>query len=355
MEHQADPSFVDGTDTYTFLIDRYCAGQASPEDLTVLAAWFREHPGYQERVEKIRSALVQQEMQPFTPDQIDGVKAAILGRTHARSGAPVEHSHPVASFATSAHVARKNSSGFWLSRSVWYPIAGLVLGGVLIAVGARDRLFRPVRHKAVSMATYTTGNGQRATIALTDGSTVVLGVASRLEVPADYPTGNRTLRLAGEALFTVRHGARTPFTVVTGTVVTRVLGTSFMVRQYPTDTATVVVVRDGKVAVRSAVLTAAQQAEVGRSGAVHVGKADLSQLSFADGVLTLNAVRLSDAIPQLNRWYDADIRLGDPRLAGWRVTGECAAGALSDLVNILELTLNVRVVRDGRVLTLFPR
>ncbi|HXC24982.1 MAG TPA: FecR domain-containing protein, partial [Gemmatimonadaceae bacterium] len=64
---------------------------------------------------------------------------------------------------------------------------------------------------------------------------------------------------------------------------------------------------------------------------------------------------LPAAIVELDRWFDADIRLGDPMLEKQRIKGEFAAGSLADLSAILELTYNVRVVRDGRVLTLYPR
>jgi ferric-dicitrate binding protein FerR (iron transport regulator) len=190
---------------------------------------------------------------------------------------------------------------------------------------------------------------------LPDGSRVILNVASRLEVPMDYERGNRTLRLHGEALFTVAHLSGAPFTVIAGPSVTRVLGTSFVVRRYTTDTAATVAVREGKVAVQSAVLGAAQQIVVSEHHVGQIKPADSAQFSFAMGVLTLDNVSLLKAIPELNRWYDAEIRLGDPVLANRRVVGGFTAGSLTDLSVILEHTFNVRVVREGRVLTLYPR
>jgi ferric-dicitrate binding protein FerR (iron transport regulator) len=208
-------------------------------------------------------------------------------------------------------------------------------------------------HAAVT--TYTTANGQRANITLSDGSTVVLNVASRLEVPADFGASHRTVRLNGEALFTVARRTKSPFTVVTGQTTTRVLGTSFVVRRYTTDTATTVAVRDGKVAVQSTVVTAQHQATVNQRGGIHLSPASPAQFTFAKGVLTLNGVMLKDAIAELDRWYDADIRVEDPTLLRYSIHGTCTTGSLTDLSSILELTLDARVVRDGRTLTLFPK
>jgi transmembrane sensor len=212
---------------------------------------------------------------------------------------------------------------------------------------------RPLNSLATS--SYATGNGERATITLADGSTVVLNVASQLQVPADFAAGNRTVRLQGEALFTVAHHRGAPFTVIAGPSTTRVLGTSFVVRHYSSDSVATVAVRNGKVAVQSNVLAANQQIEVDMHGPGHIQPANPDQFSFAFGMLTLDNVPLAQAIPELNRWYDADIRLGDSALATQRVIGGFKAGSLTDLAGILELTFNVRVVRDGQTLTLYPK
>ena len=209
---------------------------------------------------------------------------------------------------------------------------------------------------ALSVLTYSTGDGQRANIMLPDGSTVALNVASRLEVPVDYAVGNHTMHLMGEALFTVPHHEGMPLaTVIAGATTARVLGTSFAVRHYATDTTTIVAVHDGKVAVGTTVVTAHRLMEVGRKGLWHLQSSDASLFAFATGTLTLNDVPLSAAIVELDRWYSADIRLGDATLEKRRLKGKFTAGSLGDLAEILELTFDVRVVRDGRVLTLFPR
>ena len=234
--------------------------------------------------------------------------------------------------------------------------AFVLIVGVLIGVwdaGARHS----IHSAAHSGLVYSTGNGERATISLPDGGTVALNVASRLEVPLDYMAGNHAVRLTGEGLFTVPHQDGAPFTVLTNTTATRVLGTSFVVRRYPTDTATMVAVRDGKVAVGPMVVAAQQMVEVGHNVMARVRPAAASSFTFATGVLTLDGVPLSAAITELDRWFDADIRLGNPALAAQfqSVHGTFAAGSIGNLTEILELTNHVRVVRNGRVLTLFPR
>jgi transmembrane sensor len=234
-------------------------------------------------------------------------------------------------------------------------VAGAVLAVLVVLVGWRMGTWQAEPRVSGAVTTYTTGRGQRAAITLPDGSRVVLSVASRLDIPADYLSGNRTVTLEGEALFTVEHQSRAPFTVLAGQSTTRVLGTSFAVRHYASDSVATVAVRDGKVAVRDVILTAGQQVQVAENGTMHVGVARDAQFGFATGTLSLDNLPLADAMTELSRWYDVELRLGAPSLASLRMTGEFAAGSVSDLQNILELTYDVRVVRTGRVLTLYPR
>jgi len=319
------------------LFERYCAETVTSRERAQVEAWFAAHP----------EALGWSRMP----------EADIVRRAYEIMGAfgPMGVNAGVATQRASTRPADKKRIGVLgtqpLRRGMWSVVAALIVMAVGWLAGAHHVSART----ASEMLTYTTGNGERATITLPDGGTVALNVASRLDVPMDYMAGNHTLRLVGEGLFTVPHHEGTPVTVVAGTTRARVLGTSFVVRQYATDTVTLVAVRDGKVAVGAAVVATQQVAEVGRTGVPHVRSSDASLFTFATGVLTIDGLPLPAAIVELDRWFDADIRLGDPRLATRFVKGKCAAGSLGDLAEILELTFNVRVVRDGRVLTLYPR
>lgn len=235
--------------------------------------------------------------------------------------------------------------------SIWS--AGAIAATVLVILawnmgvsGVEDQL-------ASSASTYTTGNKQQAAITLPDGSEVVLNVGSRLEIPSDYATGNRTLVLDGEAYFTVKPDKRAPFTVNSGSATARVLGTRFVVRHYGSDTTTAIAVKDGKVAVGDVVLTAGEETYVSSGMISPVRETDARRFSFVLGKLALSSQLLTDAIPDLNRWYDVDIRIGDSALRERRIVGVFETGSITDLISLLELTYNVRVVRDGQTLTLF--
>ncbi len=240
------------------------------------------------------------------------------------------------------------------TKYLWPTIAVLILAFSGLYTHNRS-LSKSGTYSSTQATVYTSANAQRTMVTLPDGSTALLNVASRLEVPPDFGEGHRIVKLQGEALFEVTHAEHTPFMVMTKTTSTRVLGTSFAVRDYPTDTLASVAVRDGKVAVQSVVVAAEWEAVVGSRGAITLQPVSRSRFEFESGILTLNDVPLPDAIVELSRWYDVDIRLASPILATYRVAATCPVSSIENLIAILEFTLDVRVERIGRTLTLYPK
>jgi len=346
------------------LLDRYLTGECSAESAASIRQWMAKDPAHTAQVDELReirgvaantpvwdTANAWWELKNVLGDELPGHRLSspahepAISRPTATDGATRSPRAPA---------ARPFGGGFVRSWRGVAAVSATAVAAIAVAVWGRS----PARGgRDVPPATaYTTGNGQRANISLPDGSTVMLSVASHLEVPADYASGNRTLRLEGEALFTVAHRPGTPFRVVAGATTARVLGTSFVVRHYASDTMAVVAVRDGRVEVHSIALGAAQQMDIGVNGMSRVHDVDSSRFAFATGVVSFNGTPLRDAIPELARWYDADIRLGDNGLRNRRIVGEFAGGSLSDLIAILNLSFdNIRIVRDGRIITLYSK
>jgi ferric-dicitrate binding protein FerR (iron transport regulator) len=339
------------------LLERYWLGQATPEEVAALDAWFTQYPGRRVWYERLREGISADGWHRFTPRELSARIAAI---EHAID-LPATRMTPTTPWARDTPRRRGVSVGTWAGpssrhRRAWFgAVAGVVIAVMALVMGRWAQSGFLTNPTSVATTIYTTRPGQRANITLPDGSTVVLNVASRLEVPTNFVSTHRTVRLTGEALFTVTRHRGAPFTVVVGQTTTRVLGTTFVVRRYSTDTATTVAVHDGKVSVQSAVVTAQQEARVNPHGPIQLQPASPAEFTFARGVLTFDGVPLQDAIAELDRWYDADIRIADPALGTHRLRGTCTTGSLTDLTSILELALNVRVVRDGSTLTLFPK
>ncbi|WAC14027.1 FecR family protein [Dyadobacter pollutisoli] len=85
-------------------------------------------------------------------------------------------------------------------------------------------------------------------ILLVDGSEVILSPKSCLSYPSQFDDSSRIVYLTGEAMFSVKHQGQT-FMVYTGDVVTKVLGTRFVVSAFDKDKKITVQVQTGKVSV----------------------------------------------------------------------------------------------------------
>lgn len=315
------------------LIDRYLSGELSGEELRAFQAQLNVNPELRQRVESLETVMAQ----PATTQAPYDLEAAVKNIRSATSGRAA-HVQPV--------VNRYN-------RSVWRSVASFAAAALLIVVGFS--LVSTDSTTSNQMSTYETGMGERATIRLPDGSSVLLSVDSRIHVPTDYSENNRNVILDGQALFTVVNNEGAPFTVRAGPSFTKVLGTRFSVRYYNTDSVATVAVESGKVSVGSSVITANEGVSVSSSGESYAIDVSSNHFSFAYGILEFRYKRLQDAIPELNRWYNADIKLGDEMLAESKVVGAFESGSITDLMSILELLFDVRIERDGRTLTLYGR
>lgn len=331
------------------IVGRYLTGECSADERARVETWMARVPLAAPVVRLLEGYRANPGMsvQKVDPDVLWGRIRERIGTVEEPRGG---RTAPVAGLGGGRFQAQP------LRQRAWYIAVGsfvstalvlMLLYGAKIGHGPRRLIMPPM--------TYATMPGQRAQITLSDGTHVMLDVASQLQVPADFAQGNRTVRLTGEALFSATHHDRTPLTVIADGTTAQVLGTTFLVRHYVTDTVTTVAVRDGKVSVRGVTLVAHQYVQASRSGMTAVRPTLPDQFAFAAGALVIAHQRLRDAIPDLDRWYDVDIRVADPALADDRLMGEFSPGSPAEIASMLTFLLHVRVEREGRVLTLYQQ
>jgi ferric-dicitrate binding protein FerR (iron transport regulator) len=209
--------------------------------------------------------------------------------------------------------------------------------------------------------------GQRAQFQLTDGTRVLLGPGSVLRYDTTRFGGStRELQLSGQAHFTVTHDPHRPFMVRTARTVTEDLGTEFAITDYPGDSAGVVVVASGTVAVRGVTADTARPATVLRGGdlllldphgrsAVERGVSLGASLAWTEGRLVFEDTPVGDVVTRLNRWYGGDVRLGHPALARLRFTAAYDAASEATVVRELATAIGARVRHRGSSTILVPR
>jgi len=119
--------------------------------------------------------------------------------------------------------------------------------------GQKSQLSKDVAEVASSAAgneivTVSTSD-EHQKITLPDSSTVILNSKSSISYPKFFAADRRDVTLQGEGYFDIKHNKSKPFSVTTGTLVTRVLGTAFNIKAYNGDQNIAVTVTRGKVGV----------------------------------------------------------------------------------------------------------
>jgi ferric-dicitrate binding protein FerR (iron transport regulator) len=230
----------------------------------------------------------------------------------------------------------RSGSRRWVWRSA-VGVALVVFAALLVFLFQRD----------AGYDTYATGADETRTVALGDGSTVVLAASSRLMVETEED-GERRVRLAGEALFEVIPNGE-PFVVETATAITTVLGTTFGVEA--TEIETEVVLANGAVEVATRVdPDQSVRLEPGQRSRV-VGGQPPEPPTRADVVATLawtgtwyfHNAPADEVAARFSEHYDVPILL-NPSLASVRVGGAYSADRpVEESVQALAVSLGARL------------
>lgn len=208
----------------------------------------------------------------------------------------------------------------------------------------------------------TTRTGEERQIVLADGSRVVLNTATRLHERLTRRV--RWLDLEqGEAVFLVRHDIHWPFVVVAGGTSTSDVGTKFDVLHLADRTD--VSVLTGRVQVnasstddtRQQIALSAGQAAVytNGEGLGPVSAADLSRIAaWQRHRVEFHDDTLASAVSDFNRYITTRIVVGDPALAGIRVSGVFRCGDAAAFLQALHGTFGIRNETRGNIVVLLP-
>jgi transmembrane sensor len=341
-------------------IERYIADTCSDEDRLLVEAWIRGYPDAGsvvlalrshasrsvERVTGIDTASAQQRIWKRVRDEGRlGNGAVVPSRQRSRS---VVRWH-------SWDAGHLRSPAPWLGAPWWGALCAIVMAAGALIWRNEDRVARSAKQ-------YQTSAGQRLRVELADGSVVTLAPHSRLAVGEGFGTVHRNAVLTGEAHFTVTTFTHAPFVVRTGSVQTRVLGTSFTVRRYADERVTRVAVVSGKVLSiadhtdRGMTLTAGSAATIGDSTAVVLTRTDAqSYTEWTKGQLVFKETPAPEMLAAIGRWYGIRFRLADSALASQRVTTTLMVDNRTETMHALKYLLDVTMTFDGTTIVLHPQ
>lgn len=352
------------------LIARYVGGEATPEETAQLDARMAADAALATHVDAMRRAW-EVAGEARSPWDSRAAWQAVKGRVIQPASGDTRRVRPQV-----VRGGRRQSSGRRFGRRAWLLGRAAAVFLLVSAGGWWVATDRASRHAAEQpFEEIVTQRAQLGNVYLSDGTRVVLGVESKLRFTQSLGRSSRDVYLDGTALFEVERDTRRPFRVHTAHGVTEVLGTRFGVRAYATDSTTTVVVAEGRVALEAGAADgdtdgpAPDRASPDRSVVV-LEPGDLGRLTAAGEIekqrgvpvdrhlawterrLVFTDTPLREAIVELRRWYDLDIRIADASLEERRLTANLGNEPLGQMLQNLAIALEARVQREGQTITI---
>lgn len=330
------------------VLARFITGECTPEERRDMERVLEAHPARASMLHALGAAVRAPEMVPPSAVEIEAALARILAnRGDTRVGAPTRRASIV------------SLDGY---RSRWRN-ARLVAAAAVIVVAGVGLLWRTAlsprgeRMPAGTQTHYAAAIGRLDSLQLPDGSRVLLGPGSEIDVASDFGTQRRDVALKGEANFAVVHDAAHPFLVHTAWATFRDVGTEFVVHSDDAEGARVAV-RQGAVSVEGhpgsapEMLGAGDRAVVAPHGAIRVERSVQlgDDLAWMSGRLVFRDAPMTQVTADLRRWYGIELRV-DSGLSRARLsTTFDRTSAPSDVGRIIAATVGGGLRQEGGAL-----
>lgn len=354
------------------LLGKYLAGEADAAESEEVRRWLGEGEAYQQefdRFDTIWTAAGQ--LNKEVPVDTDAAWLKVKSRMSAGKSAPAVETPAVAAPkptstrtvtpppaiphkevkpADEDNIRPLSGGGGQSWRTYWRAAAMIALVCTLGWLAYQKYLNKPAAD-AVAIQSVRTTN-QKQTRTLPDGTVVTLNRGSRLSYPQTFGGEVREVTLTGEAFFEVTPDPTKPFRIKAKGTTVQVLGTSFNVRAY--DDNVKVAVKTGKVKFsarqKEVTLVKNETAAFDATGDTirKLPKFDANLFAYKTGQLNFQNERLGDIVQTISDVYQADVRLGNPRLQNCRLTVRFTNENLDQVVQVTAESLKLKVRREGK-------
>ena len=188
---------------------------------------------------------------------------------------------------------------------------------------------------------------------LPDGTRVVLGAESQLSFDVTG-TGRQAAVVGGDAYFAVSRDPARPFTVSSGDVQVRVVGTEFEIRRRSDEVS--VAVAEGTVDVSRTDASGGAIVRLERGEALtarHGGASAVRAIEPTDvaawrsGRLVYDNAELRDVVADANRYARSRIVIADVQLTGLRVTTSFRTSQVEGMIETLQAALPLVAEREA--------
>lgn len=343
-------AFGSGPEADWEAIARFLAGESDPAEAARVRAWLATHAEDAAFVDAVKARTVREEQRADVTVDTERALAAV----RARMGADAPRRLTVERGGASVPGARPTAA----SRRPWR-VAGFAAAAGLAALAAIGAF--GTRGSSAAAREYRTSVGQRDSLRLPDGSTVVLAPGSRLTVAADFGATTREVTLDGAAFFDVTHDEAHPFTVHTASADIRDIGTAFSVKttgegDVAVDVTHGIVALQARAGAAAPVeLRAGDRGVLARAAvAVKRGSVTADDVAWTRGVLSYRDASLAEVRADLRRWYGLELEVTDGTLASRTLTASFRGDSVSQVLRVIALALGADAVQRGDTVVLQP-
>ncbi|WP_434479613.1 FecR family protein [Gemmatimonas sp.] len=337
-------------------MDRMLSNEGSQQDEARVQAWLSSAPSHSSLWEFLQAEYAN------AADTRDGATDAAWLRLRARISdgvaSPVRPVHDSAIVGTIVRHETPTGVAKDVPRQRWVRRMAAAAVFVSAALAGNEWIARlPV--------SVTATQGQRVTVTLPDGSTMILAAGSRATWPRRFTGAERGVALTGEAFFDVVHDTDRPFRVRVRDAVAEDVGTRFLVKGWPELANVEVAVHEGIVALSDSAsgvarpvaartqLRAGQRGRLLTDGTVRVASGTDAELSWLRGELYFADAPLREVLPVLSRWYGVTLT-ADSTLLDRRLTARFVTQPFPQLLESLQLALGLGSEQRGTTFTLVP-
>lgn len=327
-------------EAFHLLLEKYLENRCTDEEKEIVEKWY--------------GMLDKHDMEDIAPTQANALEQKLWDRIH-EDALMEEDEIPV----------RKLKPRFKFSKTAITVAAAVMAGFVIITaymffnLGSKKPEFITVA-AANDINSIRNNTTKPMAISLEDGSTVTLQPKSLLKYPKHFSTTVREVSLEGEGFFEISKNPSRPFLVYNSNVITRVVGTSFIVKTNSKANETEVTVKTGKVIVspnsgslsfkmdgllksdKGVVLTPNQKTVYNASENTFATTLVDKPLPIAKSNkqavkenYSFNDARVADVLSQLQQSYGIEFIVEDKELYNYTFTGDLSEQNLYNQLDFL--------------------
>lgn len=217
-----------------------------------------------------------------------------------------------------------------------------------------------VHEQTMASFKYIVNTGVKGVVDLPDGSKVWLNSSSYIICPQRFSDHAREIELEGEGYFEVVPDKEWPMHIKTSKDYTvKVTGTTFNLSSYSNDDKLIVTLISGEVSLinnknkreKEIKMTPNQELIILSERSKLLDNANtVKSTAWKDGLLLFDNTPMSEVIKKMERWYGVSIVVEDPKIYDYRFTAKFKSESVSQVLEILKISSNIKFkIEDTKV------